>query len=68
MKCIMCGKEAKFESLKMVSPVCEDCAKEIAKMYRKNHDELKGVSLDDVIEEIYVPFAGDVTKLRQSKG
>ena len=68
MKCIMCGKEAKYESLKMVSPVCEDCAKEIAKMYKKNHDEFKGANLADVIEEIYVPAAGDITKLRQSKG
>ena len=68
MKCIMCGKEAKFESIKMVSPVCEDCAKEVAKMYRKNHEELKGVNLEDVIEEIYVPAAGDITKIRESRG
>ena len=64
----MCGKEAKFESMKMASPVCEDCAKEIAKMYRKNHENLKGMNIEDVIEEIYVPAAGDITKLRNSIG
>lgn len=29
-KCIICGKPAKYISMKFISPLCEDCAKEQA--------------------------------------
>lgn len=64
-KCVLCGKPAEFESMKMASPVCEDCAKALATMWMKNMD-FEG-TLEDAMEELFVPAAGDITEIREAQ-
>ena len=59
-KCVICGKPAVYESMTMASPVCEKCAKKMIKLLGKEPTE-------DNIEEVYVPFAGDVTSIRENQ-
>lgn len=60
-KCCMCGKEAKFESMTLASPVCPECAEKMMEMYNRN----RAVELE--VEDMYVPFAGDVTMVREAR-
>ena len=60
-KCVICGKPAIYESMTMASPVCEECAKNMVEMYIRN----RNISLEDGLEEVYVPVAGDITAIRE---
>lgn len=60
-KCIICGAPAVYESMSMASPVCHDCAVKMVKLYKQTQDL---DNIEDVIEEVYVPIAGDITAIR----
>lgn len=40
MKCAICGKDAKYISLKFISPLCKDCAEKQTKKIAKERNEL----------------------------
>lgn len=61
MKCIVCGKEAELESMTMISPVCVDCAQKAVGLLKINK------SVGELVDEYYVPIAGDITAIRNNK-
>lgn len=62
-KCKICGRPAKYISMKFISPLCEDCAEEMAKQLGMERGmKAEHVELNDFYTEACVEMENIIKK------